>query len=217
MSYTRDTFPGKRQSAMAGAASHPTMTLARSRHQPFVLLPGVTGTAHTLFKDPYKTLFDQTTYDALAVKPLLIDVPETGLLLELNASWHSDKTASTGITTAPVLHLFGLLPPPSNHPRNLGNIDAIEGAQVNAAPTAPYDKGIFVPLMTVSSSSSSTVTIPTTNAMTHVGGSFARGWTEPVQIYLTGVPRVCALLETAAVVDDTAASTCHIMGRVIDF
>lgn len=215
MSYTLETHPARIDSSVSGINTGAPVSLTRSAHPPFILLAGITGTAHTLFLDPIKTVLDKTTYDALAVKPLIISVPRSGMLLEISTLWKSADEDSTGLTTAPVVHLFGVMEPPINHPRRLGNAKQIEANSWAATPAAPFDKATFIPLLSVAATPASAITLPTTTAFKHrISASELWGKTDPISVYLGGVDAVVALLETSAVLD--GGGTVHLEARVID-
>lgn len=217
MSYTLENHPARIDSSVSGINTGAPVSLTRSAHPPFILLAGITGTAHADFLDPIKTVLDKTTYDALAVKPQIISVPRSGMLLEISTLWKSDKNATTGLTTAPVVHLFGVMEPPINHPRRLGNAKQIEANSWFAAPAAPFDKATFIPLMSVEATPTSAITLPTTTALKHqVVSGEVWGKTEPLSVYLGGVDAIVALLETSAILDVTSAGTVHLEARVID-
>lgn len=217
MSYTLENHPARIDSSASGVNTGAPVALTRSAHPPFILLAGITGTPHTDFLDPIKTVLDRTTYDALAVKPQIVSLPRSGMLLELSLLWKSDKNATTGITTAPVVHLFGVMEPPINHPRRLANAKQIEANSWAAAPAPPFDKATFIPLMSVAATPASAITLPSTTAFRHqVVSGEVWGKTEPVSVYLGGCDAVVALLETAAILDVTSAGTVHLEARVID-
>jgi hypothetical protein len=217
MSYTLESFPGRLQTELAGSTSSLSVSLTRSTHAPFILLPGITGSANAQPRNPYLTVLDQTTYDALTVKPLIASIPKSGHLLELSLLWKSDKNATTGVTTAPVVRVFGVMPAPIGHPRRLGNAKQIESASWAATPAAPFNLATFVPLMTQEATPSSAAILPTTTAIQYqVTSGEVWGVTEPILLYLAGADAIVATLETAAVVDQTSASTCHLLARVID-
>ena len=220
MSYTLQNHPARIESSIAGESSSLSVSLNRTPHAPFVLLSGITGAIHSAPLDPITTVLDQTTYDALAVKPKIVSVPRSGLLLELSVLYHSDKTTGNlGLTgSAPVVRLFGVSPPAVGHPRRLGNVTQIESGSWFTSPSSPYDQAVFTPLMSVAAagSSSAGVTLSKVPAFAHVSGGVLYGETESVQVYLAGADAVVALLEVAATVDQTASSTAHLKARVID-
>jgi len=216
MSYTLESFPGRLQTELAGSTSSLSVSLTRSTHAPFILLPGITGTPNGLPKNPYLTVLDKTTYDGLAVKPLIASIPKSGHLLELSLLWKSGTNATTGVTTAPVVRVFGVMPAPIGTPRRLANAKQIEANSWAAAPAAPFNLATFVPLMTLEATPSAAVTLPTTTAIQYqVVSGEVWGVTEPIQVYLAGADAIVATLETAAVVDGTG-TTCHLLARVID-
>jgi hypothetical protein len=218
MSYTLESFPGHLQTELAGSTSSLSVSLTRSTHAPFILLPGIHGTAHgaAAAKNPYLTVLNKTTYDALTVKPLIASIPKSGHLLELSLLWKSGTDATTGVTTAPVVRVFGVMPAPIGHPRRLANAKQIESASWAATPAAPFNLATFMPLMTVASTPSAAAVLPATTAIQYqVVPGEVWGVTEPIQVYLAGADAIVATLETSAVINGTG-TTCHLLARVID-
>ncbi len=216
------THEGYRNASGASTSMGSLISFGRTNHSGFLLHRNLLATANSLYLDPYSLLFDDTrratATGASEALPLLVNLPPTGLLLELSVLW-SSTDASDALSTPPEVRVFGQVGLGGRGPASLANPGWASGPNFTLA--APWDeKGLWNPLVTTGSSPAAQITFSGADAWNYAEDTSVY-WhrTAPVHVYLAGAQHVTALLETAAAITGGAGTPTRqafLLARVID-